>query len=156
MAERMIFKTPNEAITYLESCDYLETLKKLPMDVIQMIGQLQNYNNMECGDENTKKVIAAIAQMPPTSKELIAWRCGDMRSSSRGFVSATLWEDVAKKFQDYNRFSKVHPIIIHVGARLLPFAPINDIRFRSFEDPELEILLDINHLVKRRGVYHYV
>lgn len=156
MAEKMIFNEPEEVIAYLKLCDYLEELKKLPTDVIQIIGQLQNYNNMECGDENTKKVIAAIAQMPPTSKELIAWRCGDMRSSSRGFVSATLWEDVAKKFQDYNRFSKVHPIIIHVGARLLPFAPINDIRFRSFEDPELEILLDINHLVKRRGVYHYV
>ncbi len=156
MAEKMIFNEPEEVIAYLKSCDYLEELKKLPTDVIQIIGQLQNYNNMECGDENTKKVIAAIAQMPPTSKELIVWRCGDMRSSSRGFISATLWEDVAKKFQDYNRFSKVHPIIIHVGARLLPFAPINDIRFRSFEDPELEILLDINHLVKRRGVYHYV
>ena len=154
MAEKMIFNEPEEVIAYLKSCDYLEELKKLPTDVIQIIGQLQNH--VGCSAENAKKVIAAIEQMPPTSKELIAWRCGDMRSSSRGFVSATLWEDVAKKYQDNNRFSRIHPIIINVGAKLLPFAPINDMRFRTFEDPELEVLLNINHLVKRRGVYHYV
>lgn len=154
MADKMIFNEPEEVIAYLKSCDYLEALKKLPTDVIQIIGQIQNH--VGCSDENAKKVIASIEQMPPTSKELIAWRCGDMRSSSRGFVSATLWEDVAKKYQYNNRFSRIHPIIIHVGAKLLPFAPINDMRFRIFEDPELEVLLNINHLVKRRGVYHYV
>lgn len=154
MAEKAIFKEPNEVLEYLKEGAYEDVLKGVSSDVLHMIGQLQNTGG--CSEENAKKVIAAIEQMPPISKELIAWRCGDMKASGKGFVSATLWEDVAKKHQGYHRFSKIHPIVISAGARFLPLAPVNSMLFGLYDDPELEILLATEHLVKRGGVYLYI
>lgn len=152
MAEKMIFKNPNEVVAYLDEGAYKDALKGIPSDVLHMIGLLQNTGR--CNEENTQKVIAAIEQMPPTSKELLAWRCGDMKGAGKGFVSATLWEDVAKKYQGL--FNRVHPIVICSGARFLPFVPVNSMLYGVHDDPELEILLDVKHLVKRGGIYQYV
>lgn len=154
MAEKAIFKEPNEVLEYLKEGAYEDALKGVSSDVLHMIGQLQNTGG--CSEENAKKVIVAIGQMPPTSKELLAWRCGDMKGAGKGFVSATLWEDVAKKHQGYHRFSRIHPIVISAGARFLPFAPVNGMLFGLYDDPELEVLLDTKHLVKRGGVYLYM
>jgi hypothetical protein len=154
MAEKAIFKEPNEVLEYLKEGAYEDALKGVSSDVLHMIGQLQNTGG--CSEENAKKVIAAIEQMPPTAKELIAWRCGDMKGSGKGFVSATLWEDVAKKHQGYHRFSRIHPIVISAGARFLPLVPVNGMLFGLYDDPELEILLDVKHLVKRGSIYQYV
>ena len=152
MAEKMIFKNPNEVVAYLDEGAYKDALKWIPSDVLHMIGLLQNTGR--CNEENAQKVIAAIEQMPPTSKELLAWRCGDMKGAGKGFVSATLWEDVAKKYQGL--FNRVHPIVICSGARFLPFVPVNSMLYGVHDDPELEILLDVKHLVKRGGIYQYV
>ena len=154
MAEKMTFKDPNEVIAYLKASEYQEALKKLPTDVLHMIGQLQNTGG--CSAENMPKVIAAIEMMPPTSKELIAWRCGEMKASGKAFISATLWKDVAKKYQGYNKFSRIHPIVISAGTRFLPLAPVNSTLFGLYDDPELEVLLDTKHLVKRGGGYLYI
>ena len=152
MADKMTFKDPNEVLAYLRKDAYENALKGVPSDVLHMIGQLQNTGG--CSEENAKKVIAAIEQMPPTSKELIAWRCGDMKGAGKGFVSATLWEDVAKKYQGL--FSRVHPIVICSGARFLPFVPVNSMLYGVHDDPELEILLDVKNLVKRGSIYQYI
>lgn len=154
MAEKAIFKEPNEVLEYLKEGAYEDALKGVSSDVLHMIGQLQNTGG--CSEENAKKVIAAIEQMPPISKELIAWRCGDMKGAGKGFVSATLWEDVAKKHQGYHRFSRIHPIVISAGARFLPLAPVNGMLFGLYDDPELEVLLNTKHLVKRGGAYLYI
>ena len=154
MVEKLTFKAPSDVLAYLKKEAYEDALKGVPSDVLRMIGQLQNTGG--CSEENAKKVIAAIEQMPPTSKELIAWRCGDMKASGKGFVSATLWEDVAKKHQGYHRFSRIHPIVISAGAKFLPLAPVNGILFGLYDDPELEVLLNAKHLVKRGGVYLYI
>lgn len=154
MVEKMTFKAPNEVLAYLKKDAYEDALKGVPSDVLHMIGQLQNAGG--CSEENAKKVIEAIEQMPPISKELIAWRCGDMKALGKGFISATLWEDVAKKHQGYHRFSRIHPIVISAGARFLPLAPVNSMLFGLYDDPELEILLDVKHLVKRGSIYQYI
>ena len=78
-----------------------------------------------------------------------------MMDPDKKFLSATLWEDVAKKFRGYNGFGEIHPIVISAGAKFLPLAPVNGILFGLYDDPELEVLLDTSRLVKCGRVYQY-
>lgn len=146
-------KNLDNALRCLKNPDYKIALKSLPSDVLHMLLYWQNLSFGRFADD-AEKVVEAIRKMPPTSKIMIAWRCGKIIGNKA--VSASFDRTVAKKFQVQYK-ERIHCIVLLNGCRFLPTVFVNEVLLGSYhEDPELEILLDVSRLKWCMGVYVYI
>lgn len=136
----------NDYKNYL--CQNLEVKDYSDIAFIQKSGLRPEYGNDEFQNKCIKALNKAIDYVMPLEESIILYRAGNMLVKKRPYYSSAFFRESAEKYLP-KKSKKVHRIIVHAGAKILPFAILGT------EDSEGEVILDTRKVIWLFG-WHYL